>query len=86
MAKKFCPFPDVGEVLLLLLDTFRGMPQKSSNSQKPGPEVALRQRVAKERAVHEFVAGQCRMRCPVTVSAGAAKRILDYANSREIRV
>ena len=48
LVKKFCPFPDVGEMLLLLPDPFRRMgawrktmePQKPSNSQGPGSKVA----------------------------------------------
>ena len=51
-ANTFCPFPDVGEMLLLLLlpDPFRGIgawrkimePQKPGNSPGPGPEVVER--------------------------------------------
>ena len=57
-------------------------PQKLGNFTGPGPEVVeteSRQRVSGA----ESVAGQCRMRCEV--SAGAAGRILDSDNSREIR-
>ena len=63
-------------------------PQKPGNSPGPRPEVVLRQRVGKERA-------EQRVRCWTVqnemrgilgrVSAGAAGRILDFANCTEIR-
>ena len=78
-------------MLLLLPDPFRGIgasqksmepkPQKPDNCPGPGPEVVERQRVSKES-----VAGQCRMKGVLgRVFAGAAGRILDSANPREIR-
>ena len=62
--------------------------QKPGNSPGPGPEVVERQKIAKERAMQRVrswtmqnevrgVLGQ--------VSASAARRIFDSANSREIR-
>ena len=83
-------------LLLLLSDPFRGMgawqktmgPQKPGQLSGPGPEVVGRPRVAKDRAAQ-------RVRCWTVqdemrdvlgrVSAGAAGRILDFANPREIR-
>ena len=88
----------VAEVLLFMLpDTFRGMNvwrktmelQKPGNSPRPGPEIVERQRVAKERAAQ-------RVRCCTVqnemrdvlgrMTAAAARRILDFANPRGIRV
>ena len=111
--KKFCPFPDVGEVLLLLFDPLRGMghgggPWSPRNratpkglDQRSYSGCALRQalssctliatsrqRVAKERAAQRVRSWtvQNEMRGVLgRVSAGAAKTILDSANSREIR-
>ena len=96
LAKTFCPFSDVGEMLLLLPDPFRWMgtwrktmePQKPGNSPRPGPEVVERQRVAKGRAAQRVRswAVQNEMRGVLErVYAGAAGRILDSANPREIR-
>ena len=93
-------FAQPNDLLLLLLfllpDPFRGMgawrktmePQKPGNSPRPGPEVVKRQRVAKEQAAQR-VRGwtvQNEMRGILgRVSAGAAGRILDFANPREKR-
>ena len=63
-------------------------PQKVSNSPGPGTEVVERQRVAKEQAVPRVRSWtvQNEMRGVLgRVSAGAAGRILDSANLREIR-
>ena len=63
-------------------------PQKPGNSPESGPEVVERQRVTKERAaqrVHSWTV-QNEMRDVLgRVSTGAAGRILDSANPREIR-
>ena len=78
-------------MLLVLPDPFRGMGawrKKPGNSKGPGPDVVERQRVAKERSaqrvrswtVQNDVSGDVGR-----VSAGAAERILDSANPREIR-
>ena len=82
--------------LLLLPDPFRGMeawqktmePQKPVNSPGLGPRVVGKWRVAKEGAaqrvrswtVHNEMRGVLGR-----VSAGAARRILNFVNSREIR-
>ena len=63
-------------------------PQKPGNSQGPGPKVVESQRVAKKReaqrvrswTVQNEVRGALKQ-----VSAGAAERILDSANSKLIR-
>ena len=63
-------------------------PQKPGNSPGSGPEVVQRQRVAKERAAQRVRRWtvQNEMRGILRrVSAGAAERILDSANPREIR-
>ena len=63
-------------------------PQKPGSSPRPGPEIVERQRVAKERAAQTVRSWtvQNEMRGVVgRVSAGAAGRILDSANPREIR-
>ena len=63
-------------------------PQKPDNSPGSGPEVVQRQRVAKERAAQRVRswAMQNEMRDVLgRVSAGAAGKILDSANPREIR-
>ena len=60
-------------------------PQKPGNSPGPGPEVVERQRVAEERAVRRLRSWtvQNEMRGVLgRMSAGAAERILDSANSR----
>ena len=63
-------------------------PQKPSNSPGSGPEVVEKHRVAKERAaqiVRSWTV-QNEMRGVLgRVSAGAAGRILDSTNPREIR-
>ena len=62
-------------------------PQKPGKFQGPGPEVVERQRVAKERTAQRVRSWtvQNKMRGVLgRVSAGAAGRILDSANSREI--
>ena len=63
-------------------------PQKLGNFPGPGPEVVKSQRVAKERAalrVHSWTV-QNEMRGVLgQVSADAAEKALDSANSREIR-
>ena len=63
-------------------------PHKLGKFLGPRPEVLQRQRVAKERKA-QTVRGwtvQNKMRGVLTrVSAGAARRILDSANPREIR-
>ena len=64
-------------------------PQKPGNSQRPGPEVVKRQRVVKERAAQRVRSStvQNEMRGVLAlVSAGAERKILDSANSREMRV
>ena len=63
-------------------------PQKPGNSTGPGPEVVERQRVAKEQATQRVCGWtvQNEIRGVLErVYAGAAGRILDSANSREIR-
>ena len=64
-------------------------PQKPGNSPGPGLEVVERQKIAKERAaqkVRNWIV-QNEMRGVLgRVSAGAARRILDSANPREIHV
>ena len=82
-------------VVVVVTGPFRGMgawrktmePQRPGNSPGSGPEVVERQRISKKRAMQ-------RVRCwnaqneirgvLVRVSAVAAGRILDSANSREI--
>ena len=62
-------------------------PQKPGNSPGPGPEVVQRQRVAKEWAAQRIRSWtvQNEMRGVLgRVSTGAAGRILDSANPREI--
>ena len=83
-------------LFLLLPDPFRGMgawrkamePQKPGNSPGSGPEVVERQRVAKERAAQRVRSWteQNEIRGVLgRVSAGAAGRVLNSANPREIR-
>ena len=86
-------------MLLLLLSLprpFRGMgawrktmePQKPGNFPGPGPEVAERQRVAKERAAQRVRSWtvQNEMRGVLgRVSAGASRGIFGSGNPREIR-
>ena len=63
-------------------------PQKLGNSPGPGPEIVERQRVAKERAAQRARSWtvQNEMRSVLgRASAGAAKTILDSADSRKIR-
>ena len=82
-------------MLLLLPDLFRGMgawrktmePQKPCNSSGLAPEVVKRQRVTKDRAAQRIRswAVQNEMRGVLgRVFAGAAGRILDSPNSKEI--
>ena len=82
---------------LLLPDPFQGMgvwrktiePQKPGNSSRQGPEIVKRQKITKERAAQGVRSWtvQNEMRGVLgRVSAGAAGRILDAANPREIRV
>ena len=62
-------------------------PQKQGSSPGPGPEVVQRQKIAKEQATQRVRSWtvQNEMRSVLgRVSASAAKRILDFANSREI--
>ena len=62
-------------------------PQKSGNSPGPGTEVVERQKISKERAAQRVRSWtvQNEMRGAVgQVSASAARRIFDSANSREI--
>ena len=62
--------------------------QKPGNSQGPGTEVVERQRVAKEQTAQRVLSWivQNEMRSVLgRVSAGAAGRIFDSANLREIR-
>ena len=62
-------------------------PQKPGNSPGPGPEVVERQKIAKERAMQKVRSWtvQNEMRGILgLVSASAARRIFDSANSREI--
>ena len=63
-------------------------PQKPRNFPGPGPAVVERQKIAKERAAQRVRSwtGQNEMRSVLgRVSTGAAGRILDSANPREIR-
>ena len=63
-------------------------PQKPGNSPGSGPEVVQRQRVAKERVAQRVRSWtvQNEMRDVLgQVSTGAAGRILDSANPREIK-
>ena len=63
-------------------------PHKSGNSPESGPEVVERQRVAKERAAQSVRSWtvQNEMRDVLErVSTGAAGRILDSSNPKEIR-
>ena len=63
-------------------------PQKPGNSTGPGPEVVQRQRVANEGAAQRVRSWtvQNEIRGVLgRVSTGAAGRILDSANPREIR-
>ena len=63
------------------------VPQKPGSSPGPGPEVVERQRVAKERVAQRVRSWtvQNEMRGVLgRVSTGAAGRILDSANPREI--
>ena len=57
-------------------------PQKPENYPWPGSNVVERQS-PKSKRQKKSVAGQCRTR--QEVSAGAAQRILDSANSKEMR-
>ena len=62
--------------------------QTPDNSLGPGPEVVKRQRVAKERAAHRVRSWTVQNEMGGVlgrVSAGAAGKILDSANPREIR-
>ena len=62
--------------------------QKPGNSPGPGPEVVERQRVVKKRAAQRVRSWtvQNEMRGVLErMSTGAAERILDSANPREIR-
>ena len=62
-------------------------PQKPGNSPGSGPEVIKRQRVAKESAaqrVRSWTVQNEMSNVLGRVSAGAARRILDSANPREI--
>ena len=83
-------------MLLLLTDPFRGMgtwqktmePQKLGNPPRQGSEVVESHRVAKERAAQRVRSWtvQNEMRGVLgRVSAGAAGRIFDSANSSEGR-
>ena len=63
-------------------------PQKFGNSPRPGPEVAKRQRVAKERAAQRVLRWTVQNEMSGVlgqVSTGAAGKILDSANPKEIR-
>ena len=63
-------------------------PQKPGNSPRPGPEVVERQKIAQERAMQRVRSWtvQNEMRGVLgRVLTGAAERILDSANPREIR-
>ena len=63
--------------------------QNSGNFPEPGPEVVKKQRVAKEQAAQRVRSStvQNEMRGVLgRVSAGAVGRILDSANSSEIRI
>ena len=62
--------------------------QKPGNSLGPGPEVAERQKIAKKRATQRVSSWtvQNEIRSVLgRVSASAARRIFDSANSKEIR-
>ena len=62
-------------------------PQKPGSSPGPGPEVVQRQKIAKEQATQRFRSWTVKneMRGVLgRVSASAARRIFDSANSREI--
>ena len=83
-------------MLLLLLDPFRGVgawrktiePQNPGNSPEPGPEVLEKLKVSKERAAQKVrsrtVDGEMQSVLD-RMNAGGARRILDSADSREIR-
>ena len=63
-------------------------PQKPCNSPRPGPEVVKRPRVSKERVAQRV--RSCTVQNEMgdvlgRVPAGAAGRILDSANPREIK-
>ena len=63
-------------------------PQKLSNSPRPEPENVERQRVAQERAVQRvrsWTVQNERRSVLGRVSAGAAGKILDSANSEETK-
>ena len=63
-------------------------PQKPGHSLRPGPEVVERRRVVKERAaqrVRSWIVQNEIRGVLGRVSTGAARRILDCANPREIR-
>ena len=63
-------------------------PQKPGNSPRSGPEVVQRQRVAKEWAVQRVRSWTVQNEISGVlgrVSTGAAGRILDSANPREVR-
>ena len=64
-------------------------PQKPGNSPGSGPEVVKRQRVAKQSAAQRVGSWtvQNEMRGVLgRVSTGAARRVLDSANPREVRI
>ena len=63
-------------------------PQKPANFPGSGPEIVKRQRVAKERAAQKVRGWTVRIEMKGVlrrVSADAAGRIIDSANSEEIR-
>ena len=63
-------------------------PQKAGNFPGPGPEIVERQRVAKERAAQRVRSWKVQDEMRIVLgrlSTGAARRILDSANPREIR-
>ena len=63
-------------------------PQKLGNSPGPRPEIVERQRVAKERVaqrVSNWTVQNVMRGVQGRVSAGAARRILDSANPKEIK-
>ena len=63
-------------------------PQNLGNFPGPGPEVVERQRVAKERAaqrIRSWTVQNEMSGVPERVSTGAAGRILDSADPRQIR-
>ena len=83
-------------LLLPLSNPFRGIgawqktmePQKPGNTPEPGPVVAERKRVAKERGVqrvHSWTVQNEIRGVLGRMSEGAARRVLDSANPREIR-